>query len=148
MAPAVAALIPILGNMFDRIFPDAKAAGEAKLEVMRMAQAGELAQLDAELKLATGQIEINKVEAASQSLFVAGWRPAIGWVCGAAFAFKFILGPGCRGHGRRRAPDHAAGVRLLGDEHYLAGAAWLGRAAHCGEGQGRLVGSIVSITRS
>jgi hypothetical protein len=59
---------------------------------MRMAQAGELAQLDADLKLATGQIEINKVEAASQSLFVAGWRPAIGWVCGATFAFKFIPG--------------------------------------------------------
>lgn len=90
MAPA---LIPILGNLFDRIFPDPKAAADAKLEVMRMAQAGELAQLDADLKLATGQIEVNKVEAASQSLFVAGWRPAIGWVCGAAFAFKFILGP-------------------------------------------------------
>jgi hypothetical protein len=86
-------LIPILGNLLDRIFPDPKAANEAKLEVMRMAQAGELAQLDAELKLATGQIDVNKVEAASQSLFVAGWRPAIGWVCGAAFAFKFILGP-------------------------------------------------------
>lgn len=86
-------LIPVLGNLLDRIFPDPKAAADAKLEVMRMAQAGELAQLDAELKLATGQIEVNKVEAASQSLFVAGWRPAIGWVCGAAFAFKFIVGP-------------------------------------------------------
>lgn len=86
-------LIPILGNLLDRIFPDPKAAADAKLEVMRMAQAGELAQLDAELKLATGQIDVNKVEAANQSLFVAGWRPAIGWVCGLAFAFKFILGP-------------------------------------------------------
>jgi len=86
-------LIPVLGNLLDRIFPDPKAAAEAKLEVMRMAQAGELAQLDAEVKLIGGQIEVNKVEAANQSLFVAGWRPAIGWVCGAAFAFKFILGP-------------------------------------------------------
>jgi hypothetical protein len=60
---------------------------------MRMAQAGELAQLNADLQPATGQIEVNKAEAASQSLFVAGWRPAIGWVCGAAIAFKFILGP-------------------------------------------------------
>ncbi|MDN4061662.1 holin family protein [Massilia sp. YIM B02769] len=86
-------LIPVLGNLLDRIFPDPKAAAEGKLELMRMAQAGELAQLDAEVKLITGQIDVNKVEAASQSLFVAGWRPAIGWVCGAAFAFKFILGP-------------------------------------------------------
>lgn len=93
MAPALTALIPALGNLIDRVFPDPKAAADAKLEVMRMAQAGELAKLDADLKLASGQLEINKVEAASQSVFVAGWRPAIGWVCGAAFAFKFILGP-------------------------------------------------------
>lgn len=86
-------LIPVLGNLLDRIFPDPKAAADAKLEVMRMAQNGELAQLDAEVKLITAQVDVNKVEAANQSLFVAGWRPAIGWVCGAAFAFKFILGP-------------------------------------------------------
>ncbi len=93
MAPAIAALIPVLGNMFDRIFPDPKAAAEAKVQIMEMAQRGELAQLDADLKMATGQMEVNKVEAGHQSLFVAGWRPAIGWVCGAAFAFKFVVGP-------------------------------------------------------
>lgn len=86
-------LIPILGNLMDRLFPDPKAAADAKLEVMRLAQSGELAQLNADLQMSQGQMEINKVEAASGSLFVAGWRPAIGWVCGAAFAFKFILGP-------------------------------------------------------
>lgn len=86
-------LIPMLGNLMDRLFPDPKAAADAKLEVMRLAQSGELAQLNAELQLATGQIEVNKVEATSASLFVAGWRPAIGWICGAAFAFKFIGGP-------------------------------------------------------
>lgn len=93
MGPAIAALIPVLGNMFDRIFPDPKAAAEAKVQIMEMAQRGELAQLDADLKMATGQMEVNKVEAGHQSLFVAGWRPAIGWVCGAAFAFKFVVGP-------------------------------------------------------
>jgi hypothetical protein len=86
-------LIPMLGNLMDRLFPDPKAAAEAKLEVMRLAQSGELAQLNADLQLATGQIEVNKVEAASTSLFVSGWRPAVGWVCVAAFAFKFIGGP-------------------------------------------------------
>ena len=40
-----------------------------------------------------GQIEVNKVEAASGSLFVAGWRPAIGWVGASALAWTFILGP-------------------------------------------------------
>lgn len=93
MTPLISGILPVLGNLLDRILPDPKASAEAKLEVMRMAQAGELAQLNADLQLASGQIEVNKVEAANQSLFVAGWRPAIGWVCGAAFAFKFILGP-------------------------------------------------------
>jgi len=43
--------------------------------------------------MATGQMDINKVEAANSSIFVSGWRPFIGWTCGAAFAFKFIGGP-------------------------------------------------------
>jgi hypothetical protein len=86
-------LIPILGNLLDKILPDPKAAADAKLEVMRLAQAGEIEQLHADLQLAQGQMDINKVEAASSSMFVAGWRPFVGWTCGAAFAFKFILGP-------------------------------------------------------
>jgi hypothetical protein len=40
-----------------------------------------------------GQIELNKAEAASQSIFVAGWRPFIGWVCGGAYAYNFVLQP-------------------------------------------------------
>ena len=39
------------------------------------------------------QAEINKVEAQSRSVFVAGWRPFIGWVCGVAFAFHYIVMP-------------------------------------------------------
>jgi|TARA_B110000211_G_scaffold210675_1_gene248944 hypothetical protein len=39
------------------------------------------------------QSEINKVEAQSRSVFVAGWRPFIGWVCGVAFAFHYIVMP-------------------------------------------------------
>ena len=97
-------LIPLLGNLMDKIFPDPKAANDAKIQIMQMAQTGELAQLDAatriELaqteataKVVQGQIAVNQAEAGSQSLFVAGWRPFVGWICGFAFAFKFILGP-------------------------------------------------------
>lgn len=39
------------------------------------------------------QVDVNKIEAASTNLFNSGWRPFIGWVCGSAFAYKFILGP-------------------------------------------------------
>ena len=93
-------LKPVLGGVFDigmrlveRFFPDPAAANEAKLELLRMQQTGELAQLAAETDLAKGQLEVNKVEAANTSVFVAGWRPFIGWVCGASLAYKFVLAP-------------------------------------------------------
>ena len=44
-------------------------------------------------ELAMAQIEVNKAEAASGSVFKGGWRPFIGWVCGFAFAYHFILQP-------------------------------------------------------
>lgn len=87
------ALLPILGNLMDKLFPDPAAAANAKLQIMQMAQTGELAQLNADTKMALGQIAVNQVEASSPSLFVAGWRPFVGWICGFAFAFKFVLGP-------------------------------------------------------
>jgi hypothetical protein len=56
------------------------------------------AKLEHELKTAfhsanLAQIEINKQEAAHKSLFVAGWRPFVGWVCGFALAYHFIVSP-------------------------------------------------------
>ena len=39
------------------------------------------------------QVEINKVEAASKSMFVAGWRPFVGWTCGVALLYHFLLLP-------------------------------------------------------
>jgi hypothetical protein len=83
-------LIPLLGGLMDKLFPDPTAAAAAKLQVMQMAQTGELAQLDADLRMATGQMDINKVEAASASLLVSGWRPAIGWICGAGCAWNWV----------------------------------------------------------
>jgi len=90
MWPALLALLP---NVLDKILPDKGAADAAKLELLKMAQTGELAQLQATTELAKGQMEINKVEAASSSLFVAGWRPFVGWICACAIGFKYIGGP-------------------------------------------------------
>ena len=50
----------------------------------------ERAQLAAALTVVQGQLEVNKAEAASGSVFVGGWRPFIGWVCGAACAWNWI----------------------------------------------------------
>jgi hypothetical protein len=44
-------------------------------------------------ELAKSQIEVNKVEASSSSLFVSGWRPAVGWVCVLSMAGNFIVIP-------------------------------------------------------
>jgi hypothetical protein len=44
-------------------------------------------------EIAMSQIEVNKAEAASGSIFKGGWRPAIGWVCATAFAYHFVLQP-------------------------------------------------------
>lgn len=86
-------LIPILGNLLDKLLPDPKAAADAKLKVMEMAQQGELAQLDAEVKLATGQMEINKAEASSSDPFTSRARPFIMWVCGIALLYSSLLEP-------------------------------------------------------
>lgn len=72
-------LIPVLGSIVDKLIPDPKLAAEAKLKAIELAQNGELAKLDAELKLSLGQIEVNKVEAGTD-LFRGGWRPFVGWV--------------------------------------------------------------------
>jgi hypothetical protein len=42
---------------------------------------------------ALGQLEVNRAEAASGSMFVGGWRPAVGWCCVAAMAVNFIITP-------------------------------------------------------
>ena len=82
----VSALFEVGSKVLDRVLPDPAQQAAAKLELMKLQQNGELAQI-------TGQMEINKVEAASSSLFVSGWRPSIGWVCGAGFAVQFVIGP-------------------------------------------------------
>ncbi len=50
----------------------------------------ERAQLAATLALVQGQLDINKAEAGSGSVFVGGWRPFLGWICGFALAYTYI----------------------------------------------------------
>lgn len=50
----------------------------------------ERALMELEFRITEGQAEINKIEAAHPNLFIAGWRPFIGWVCGASLAYHFI----------------------------------------------------------
>lgn len=79
-------LLGLASKVFDKVFPDPSKAAEAKLELMKLQQNGELAAMMA-------QTEINKTEAASSSIFVAGWRPFMGWVGGLALMYQCLVRP-------------------------------------------------------
>lgn len=86
------AIIPIIGTVIDKVLPDPAVAAEAKLRALELAQRGELATLDADVRLALGQMDINKVEAGTDR-FRGGWRPAAGWVCVFGLGYSFLLRP-------------------------------------------------------
>lgn len=76
-----------LGNtVLDRILPDKTANDAAKAQLLSLQVSGELASNIA-------QAQIDQTEAANSSLFVAGWRPFVGWACGGAFVYAFIVQP-------------------------------------------------------
>ena len=91
--PVWAALIPAISQLLDKIIPDPAARQQARLALMQAENQGALQQMQLALQASQMQADINKQEAANGSLFIAGWRPFIGWVCGAAFAYHFILQP-------------------------------------------------------
>jgi len=83
-------------GLIDRFFPDPEKKAAAQLELLKMQQNGDLAQLAADTDLAKLQIQTNIEEAKSTNWFVAGWRPCIGWVCGAGLAYAALVEPFAR----------------------------------------------------
>ena len=65
----------------ERIWPDPSKRAEQLERLERLRQEGDTARMNAEVSLLLSQVELNKTEAQHPSTFVAGWRPAIGWVC-------------------------------------------------------------------
>jgi len=78
----IGAVVPLL----DKFIPDAGEKQKLAHEIATMAQ-----KMAHESALA--QIDVNKEEAKSSSIFVSGWRPFVGWTCGFALAYHFILQP-------------------------------------------------------
>lgn len=81
---------PTVGKILDKFFPDPGVKAQAQLALLQAQQAGEFKEIDAQLELARNQTDVNKIEAGSSSLFVSGWRPFIGWACGAIFVSNYI----------------------------------------------------------
>lgn len=80
-------------KVIDRVIPDPAAKQAATLQLLQLQQTGALAQLTADTDLAKGQLAVDQAEAANPNMFVAGWRPFVGWVCGAGLAYQFIVSP-------------------------------------------------------
>ena len=92
----ISGLFSAAQSLIERFFPDPEKKAAAQLELLKMQQTGELAQLAAETDLAKLQIQTNVEEAKSTNWFVAGWRPGIGWVCGAGLAYASLIEPFAR----------------------------------------------------
>jgi Holin of 3TMs, for gene-transfer release len=88
-APLIAPLVETVGKLADDLFTSDEERMRAQLESDKIGL--EAARIDADL--IKGQQEINKVEAQHASVFVAGWRPAIGWVGVSALAYQFLCYP-------------------------------------------------------
>ena len=75
-----------VGGIVNKFLPD-------KSQEEKDALTRELAQLQFDQAVIQSQTDTNKAEAGNAAVFVAGWRPFVGWVCGAAFAWTFVIGP-------------------------------------------------------
>lgn len=78
-------LLGLVPGIVKSMFPSA--------EDEEKAQALQLELVKAIMSVQTAQLEVNKAEAASTSLFVAGWRPGLAWICTFAFAYTYIISP-------------------------------------------------------
>lgn len=80
-------------KILDKVIPDPEQKAKAQLELMRLQQEGDSKLLDAATQMSVAQSATNTAEAANSNIFVAGWRPFLGWVCGAAFAYNYLAYP-------------------------------------------------------
>lgn len=93
MIPLIASLLPLLGSVLDKVIPNTAERERAKFELQLKLAENETKLLELFTELDKGQIEINKEEAKSSSLFVSGWRPAVGWICAFGCGWAFVLKP-------------------------------------------------------
>lgn len=79
---AIPGILALLSDVFDGLDGQQKVKAEQAMKLLEMAQS------DAE-----GQRQVNQAEASHRSIFVAGWRPFIGWICGLSLCYAFLLQP-------------------------------------------------------
>lgn len=101
-------------KIIDKIFPDKQKADEAKLAMLKLQQDGQLQSLQMEYAAMAQQAAVNLEEAKSLNMFVSGWRPGIGWICGLGLLYSLLLQPILVGFGvKAPATDMSVIVELL-----------------------------------
>lgn len=80
-------------SVIERIWPDANKRAEEMRKLEELRQAGDLSKLEMHVRLLLAQLEVNKVEAGSSRIFIAGWRPFIGWCGGFSLAWAGVFHP-------------------------------------------------------
>ena len=86
MINLLGSLVQPVTGLLDKFIEDKDQKNQLAHEISTMAERH--AQ-----ELAKGQLEINKAEAQSRNVFIAGWRPFIGWTCGVAMAYNYVIHP-------------------------------------------------------
>jgi hypothetical protein len=92
MIPIIDALLPLVSKVLDFI-PDPQKKAEAQLKLTQELNSNSQAILNALAEVDKAQIAVNQEESKSSSLFVSGWRPWLGWVCGASFTWQYVIQP-------------------------------------------------------
>tara|TARA_R110000751_G_C13631551_1_gene465903 strand:- start:351 stop:755 length:405 start_codon:yes stop_codon:yes gene_type:complete len=87
MIGLISAVLPAVTDIVSRFLPEDKEKRAVAEREIKAQLTTHLAQID------LAQLGINKVEAAHRSIFVAGWRPFIGWTCGVALCYSYVLQP-------------------------------------------------------
>ena len=83
----IPSLLPAVTDVIGRFLPEDKEKRAAAEREIEKQLATHLAKID------LAQLEINKQEAAHRNIFVSGWRPFIGWSCGIAMCYAYIIQP-------------------------------------------------------
>ena len=78
-------------ELIERIWPDPAQRAEQLFKLEQLRQKGDLAEMQSHVQLMVAQIDLNKADAQSGSIWQAGWRPFIGWTCGFIIAFNYIV---------------------------------------------------------
>jgi len=84
MNPIIIPLLQLGSQLIERWIPDKAAQAKAEMDLLKLAG-------EQDFQTTIKQIEVNIQEAQHQSIFVAGWRPFVGWICGLGLAYQAIL---------------------------------------------------------